>query len=255
MLADVFRSWMKWVVACSLAVPTSAQASSSVMPQMDTCRKVVMEGEVRAGQGYEQVFATGLKFMLEPLRSGWIVRVLASDKPRRAHDYAELASPPYQSVSPLLISTDWSFRSQDAVAWNPRRFQYSKNEAVFQDLEALMSKVMAGDGASSAKLAGLVAEQPQGTLQIMDAQIVPGLANQSGLASSVASHLGTTPHSVDTSGAPSPLGSLRKLHFRVELQLPDGIQGFGKIRDEACPAQPTGGVAPASQHIRTRTGR
>ena len=28
------------------------------------------------------------------------------------HDYAELATPPYQSVSPLSISTDFSFRAQ-----------------------------------------------------------------------------------------------------------------------------------------------
>ena len=41
------------------------------------------------------------------------------------HDYAELATPPYESVSPLLLSTDFSFRAQDAVAWNPRRFRYA----------------------------------------------------------------------------------------------------------------------------------
>ena len=66
----------------------------------------------------------GLEVMLEPLASGWILRVLPASGPRPAHDYAELATPPYRSVSPLLISTDYSFRAQDAVAWNPRRFRY-----------------------------------------------------------------------------------------------------------------------------------
>ena len=50
------------------------------------------------------------------------------------HDYAELATPPYESVSPLLLSTDFSFRAQDAVAWNPRRFRYADNSAEFQRL-------------------------------------------------------------------------------------------------------------------------
>src|SRR3982751_5665863 len=84
----------------------------------------VFEGEVRAGQQYVKGIGGGIELMLEPLPSGWILRVLPVGVGRPEHDYAELATPPYRSVNPLSISTDFSFRAQDAVAWNPRRFRF-----------------------------------------------------------------------------------------------------------------------------------
>ena len=217
--------------------------------QMD-CSRVEFEGDVRAGQGFEQVFARGLKFYLEPLRSGWIVRVLADGEPRGPHDYAELATPPYRSVTPLLISTDWSFRAQDAVAWNPRRFRYAENRESFRRLEALYGGVMANDAASSAKAAELASEQPEGVLQILDARIVPGLADQAQMAATVASHLAETPHTVDQAGSSSPLGRVEELRFRVELDLGRGMRGVKGLHEEKilCPA-PTSGTSRASQQM------
>ena len=58
-------------------------------------------------------------------------------EPRGSEDYAELATPPYRSVNPLLISTDYGFRSQDAVGWNPRRFRFAGTAAEFSALEAI----------------------------------------------------------------------------------------------------------------------
>jgi len=187
------------------------------------CSRVVFDGDVKAGMGFEKVFAKGLKFYLEPLRSGWIVRVLAADEPRGPHDYAELATPPYRSVSPLLISTDWSFRAQDAVAWNPRRFRYARSGEVFRQLAGLYGGVMSNDASSSSKVAEIVSEQPEGVLQILDARMVPGLADQALMASAVASHLEETPLEVDQSVAPSTLGRIEELRFRVKLDLPAGI--------------------------------
>jgi hypothetical protein len=67
------------------------------------------------------------------------VRVLPAQGPRGQHDYAELPPPPYQtppyfSVSPLLVSSDFSFRAQDAVGWNPQRFRYAASREEFQKL-------------------------------------------------------------------------------------------------------------------------
>ena len=87
-----------------------------------------------AGQGFVKVIGNGLEVMLEPLASGWILRVLPVGVPRPEHDYAELASPPYRSVSPLLISTDFSFRAQDAVAWNPRHFRFAEDTNMFAEM-------------------------------------------------------------------------------------------------------------------------
>lgn len=216
-----------------------ARVVHSPKPPMN-CSRVSFEGDVKAGEGFEKVFAPGLKFYLEPLRSGWIVRVLAADEPRGPHDYAELATPPYRSVSPLLISTDWSFRAQDAVAWNPRRFHYAANRETFRKLAAMYDKVMAGDAVSSARAAELVSAQPEGVLQILDAKLVPGLADQAQMAATVASHLAETPHTVDQSATPSPLGRVEEIRFRVNLELLTGVaENKGqKIEKMFCSAQP-----------------
>jgi hypothetical protein len=218
--------WKRWAgfvaIAQCWAIGLSAQTGHAMKPPK-SCSRVVFDGDVRAGEGFEKAFAKGLKFYLEPLRSGWIVRVLAADEPRGTHDYAELATPPYRSVSPLLISTDWSFRAQDAVAWNPRRFRYARNSEVFRRLAGLYGGVMANDAVSSSKVAEVVSEQPEGVLQILDVRMVPGLADQAQMAAVVASHLEETPHKVDQSVAPSALGRLEELRFRVKLDLPEGI--------------------------------
>jgi len=215
------------------------KATHPAKPPMN-CSRVEFEGDVHAGEGFEKVFSPGLRFFLEPLRTGWIVRVLAADEPLGPHDYAELATPPYRSVSPLLFSTDWSFRAQDAVAWNPRRFRYAANREVFRKLAALYDKVMSGDAASSGKAAELVSAQPEGVLQILDTKLVPGVADQAQMAATVASHLTETPHTVDQSQTPSPLGRVEELRFRVQLELPQGIQAVKgmKIEKIFCSAQP-----------------
>ena len=232
------------------AALVEAQAVKSSKVQK-ACERAIFEGDVRAGEGFEKVFTPGLKFYLEPLRSGWIVRVLAADEPRGPHDYAELATPPYRSVSPLLIGTDWSFRAQDAVGWNPRRFRYAGSRADFRELAGLYDGVMRNDAASSSKAAALVSVQPEGVLQILDARIVPGLADQALMAAPVAAHFAMTPHTVDQSVSPTPLGALQELRFHVELDLLPGMMVTKGLTVEkiVCPVRPTGGTSRASQQL------
>jgi hypothetical protein len=217
-----------------------AQKAAQATASAGTCSAVVFEGDVKAGESFEKVFAGGLKFYLEPLRSGWIVRVLAASEPRGPHDYAELATPPYNSVTPLLIGTDWSFRAQDAVAWNPRRFRYAADAAAFRRLAALYGWVVGGDAVASAQAAELVSRQPEGVLEILDARIVPGVADQGQMAAMVASHFASTPHTVEQTAASSPLGRLQELRFRVELDLPPGAHVAKGLQPKKipCPLQP-----------------
>ena len=97
----------------------------NAMPSGDTGRR-----DPR-GRILSRPIGNGLEVTLEPLPSGWILRVIPKGKPRPPHDYAELATPPYHSVSPLLISTDYSFRAQDALGWNPRRFRFAPDQRSF----------------------------------------------------------------------------------------------------------------------------
>jgi hypothetical protein len=226
---------------CLLALGTQAGVSEG-QTGAGACKRAVVEGEVQAGQGFERTLGNGIKMMLEPLASGWILRVLPANGPRGQHDYAELATPPYQSVSPLLIGTDWSFRAQDAVAWNPRRFHFAADAASFARLSAAYreySRTPAPTAAAQAELAALAAKTPEGVLEILDSRIVPGTADQAGTAAMVASHFATTAHSVDQpkDGKATPLGQVVWIRFRLGFDLPAGfvVERGVPVERRACP--------------------
>jgi hypothetical protein len=193
-----------------------------------TCSRAVVEGEAGAGQGFVKVIGNGLEVMLEPLASGWILRVLPVGVPRPEHDYAELASPPYRSVSPLLISTDFSFRAQDVVAWNPRHFRFAEDKNMFAELSEAYREYRSTPVPSAAamnKLAERVSRAPEGTVQLLDAKLVPGMGDQSKMAAAVASHFSTTAHSLErpADGKATLLGKITWIRFRISLELPEGF--------------------------------
>jgi hypothetical protein len=219
---------VSWMVSLVFLVGIPGWAVGPVMAEQ--CSTVVLEGSVHAGESFVRPIGNGLEVMLEPLASGWILRVLPVAGPRGQHDYAELATPPYRSVSPLLIGTDFSFRAQDAVAWNPRRFRFAMDASEFKVLllayQAYTLRTSPAPG-DEAKLATLVSGAPgQGMLEILDAHFAPGLANQARMAAAVASHLETTPHTVEqvVDGKGSPLGRVTWLRFRIRLESSENIR-------------------------------
>jgi hypothetical protein len=192
------------------------------------CQSVSFEGQAAAGQSFYQPIGNGMTFDLEAVRAGWIVRVLpaavvAGKAPRPAQDAAELATPPYHSVTPLAVTTDFSFRAQDAVAWNPRRFQFAADAGSFAKFQAEYAAYMAHpeDAGAQEKLAEMAAAAPTGELQILDSRLVPGTANQAQMAAAVALHIEQTPHTVEQGG--SPLGAVTWVKFRVTLHVPAGF--------------------------------
>jgi hypothetical protein len=225
------------VVITATAGPIRVNASGPGGNAVGFCRVAVLEGEVRAGDSFERPIGEGLEVRLEafPWGSGWVLKVLpvsvagSTGRERPAHDYAELATPPYASVNPLILSTDFSFRSQDAIAWNPRRFRYASSGLEFARLVAAFerySRVMPATAESEAALAALVNKSQQGTLQILDARLAPGTANQAGTAAGVASHFSTTAHTIEEQpeGKGAPLGKLNWVRFRIALELKKGFQ-------------------------------
>lgn len=183
------------------------------------CPALTFEGEVQEGKSFHHALGPQQSFLLESIASGWIVRVLSASGVRGAHDFAELATPPYRSPNPLLISTDFSFRAQDAVAWNPREFRF------FTSAQQMSIATKAYDAtlkepnrpAAGAALFPLLAEACTASLQILDARIAGGSADQALMAATVAQHFSQTAHTVDTSAPPSPLGRILWMRFRVRV--------------------------------------
>jgi hypothetical protein len=199
------------------------------------CKRAVIEGELGAGQGFSQAIGGGLKVFFQPIASGWILRVVPAAGPMGEHDYAELATPPYRSVTPLSISTDFAFRAQDAVGWNPRRFRFATSAASFARLERMYERLMAAGTAPppalEEELASEIGQAAEGTFTILDAKLAPGMADQWSAAAAVASHFTSTAHTLVQEPA-SPLGRLVWLRFRLDLDLPHGFAAGSGLRVE-----------------------
>jgi hypothetical protein len=206
------------------------------------CRAEVVEGELNAGRGFEQAIGDGLKVWFQPIASGWILRVIPVAGPSGDHDYAELATPPYRSVSPLSLSTDFAFRAQDAVGWNPRRFRFATSESEFQRLDEVYERYESAGATPPATLevdlSVEVAKAAEGKLTILDAKLIPGLADQWKMAAAVSSRFPSTAHTLvnPADGKQSALGKLIWVRFRLELDLPPGFKapGGSKILPHVC---------------------
>ena len=210
------RSAPLWTIAGCLLLPGMATAETK------GCAALQFEGEVAAGRSFSHIVDPRHSFLLESTPAGWIIRVLplgASGSARAAHDFAELATPPYRSPNPLLVSTDFAFRAQDAIAWNPREFHY------FTTQEQMSIATRAYDAtlrepnrpAAGAALFPLLGQACEATLQIMDARIVGGTADQTVVAATVASHFSQTAHTLEPNAPPSRLGKILWMKFRVRF--------------------------------------
>ncbi len=182
---------------------------------------VVIEGEVQAGEAFRRSMGRGLDLLLDPTPRGWIVRVLPSTGPRPPEDLAELATPPFHSINPLLLTTDFGFRAQDVVGWNPRPFRYLRRADLPAAEQAFRSIVASPHPSAEqqqavVRIAGAAAE---GRIEILDARLVPGTGDQSAAAGLVATHFLSTAHTIVAPEANNagPLGRVEMLRFRAAL--------------------------------------
>jgi hypothetical protein len=202
----------------------------------------VVEGELNAGRGFEQAIGNGWKVWFQPIASGWILRVVPVAGPLGDHDDAELATPPYRSVSPLSLSTDFAFRAQDAVGWNPRRFHFATSASEFQRLDELYERYESAGATPPATLevdlSAEVAKAAEGKLTILDAKLVPGVADQGKMAAAVSSRFPSTAHTLVhlPDGKQSALGKLLWIRFQLELDLPSWFKApaGSKIMPHVC---------------------
>ncbi len=205
------------VMAC--AVAASCFQSKALHAQAG-CPRLDFVGEVHAGQSFQHRIDAGHIFLLENIASGWVIRVLPATGPRPAQDYAELATPPYRSPNPLLLTTDFSFRAQDTIAWNPREFHYFVTPSELKTASMAYQATVREPNrpAAGAALFPLLEKACTADLRILDARIAGGTANQSGMAATVASHFAQTAHTLETATTPTPLGRIVTLSFHVVFQ-------------------------------------
>jgi hypothetical protein len=234
------RNWRKmgfWLVLGMVALAaTRSQASTR---QGGSCQKVVLEGEVNAGQEWKASFGGGWVFRvlpIEPGKTGYSGWDLVVDREQAAGfpDALLLATPPYNSINEREVGTTFGLRAQDAIGWNPRSFRFLTDPDAFRESQKLfqvwggMKHVVEAPVASSRE--GMAIERQLkinqkssvGQFHIVDARLTPGVADSAPYAQNWALAVSRTPHTFvpAAQGVSSPRGEMRWMRFSITLWLP-----------------------------------
>ena len=206
---------------------TRAQTASSGArhASANPCARLDFDGSVTVGQSFRKPIGNGLLLLLEAVPHGWVLRILPVVGPRPEQDFAEVATPPFHSVNPLLLTTDFGFRAQDVVGWNPRGFRFAATPGDFVEAQRAYHSVVSSTRPTHEQdmaVTRVAMRALEGQITLLDAVLVPGTGNQTPGAALVSSHFATTPHQFTTpaqAGA-MPLGQILSLRFHVSLSAP-----------------------------------
>jgi hypothetical protein len=226
----------------------STVVSGAATPPRAACTRVVFEGEVSAGGDWAVSLGEGWAFRVLPIQvlpipplkaaySGWDL-VVDRRPPAGFPDALLLATMPYNSINEREIGTTFGLRAQDAIGWNPRSFRFIANPGDFREAQRLFRSLPAngrleaasgrsgdprqGEGQAMARLLEIRQHAATGEFRIVDAHIVPGVADPAPYAQTWAVASSRTPHTVEEApgGKSSALGALKWMRFAVTLWLP-----------------------------------
>lgn len=201
----------------------------------------MVEGRVNTGREWDVLLGEGWIFRILPIASshpeysGWDLVV---DRQQHAGfpDALLLATMPYNSINEREIGTTFGLRAQDAIGWNPRSFRFLTNTFDFREAQRLFRSLTvnsvgrsanaadapASGGDALSRLVELQHHASSGELRILDAAIVPGVADPAPYAQAWAQAASRAQH--ETEAAPgsksSPLGTLNWMRFSLTLWFP-----------------------------------
>jgi hypothetical protein len=229
--------------ACAVALMVLSQAipmSRGATPPQHACQQVTIGGEVSAGQEWKAALGQGWVFRIVPIAasqagySGWDL-VVDREPPAGYPDALLVATLPYDSINEREIGTTFGLRAQDAIGWNPRSFRFLSDPQQFRDGRRWFQQMMqAAQGThnnpdtSSAgadpmvRLLELAKAASSGELRIVDARIVPGIADPQPYAQGWALASSRTQHEIQAAppGRVSAQGALVWMRFALTLWLP-----------------------------------
>ena len=219
------------------AIGVAAGPGNLAASAASICRKVVLAGEVNAGQSWQAPLGQGWVFRLLPVPpgqagySGWDL-VVDRDRPAGYPDALLLATLPYNSINEREIGTTFGLRAQDAVGWNPRSFHFMIDPAAFREAQQLflnMAKdkqldaiAVKGTSQNVDRLFGLEKSTAAGELHIEDVKLRLGVADAAPFAQGWALAAMRAPHETVPAdeGKSTPRGSLIWMRFSLILWLP-----------------------------------
>ena len=230
-----FRNLFNRCLMLGLLAATAA-ANLPAAPHPATCQKIVLTGEVSAGQEWNAPFGQGWVFRVLPIQgySGWDL-VVDREQPAGYPDALLLATPPYNSINEREVGTTYGLRAQDAIGWNPRSFRFLTTPEALKEAQKLFP--LLGSPANqnptqsqnpaaaraARRLMALEAQSAAGQFRILDAKLAPGVNDAAPYAENWAIRSARTTHTIEppTAGKPLPFGELHWMKFSVTLWLPE----------------------------------
>jgi len=222
----------------ALGVMGAAAQSHAGAIKAASCQKIVLSGEVNAGQEWKAGFGQGWVFRVVPVEpgkagySGWDL-VVDREQPAGFPDALLLATPPYNSINEHEVGTTFGLRAQDAIGWNPRSFHFLTDPVAFRESQGLfqifgarltteMPAMNSQEGLAMQRQLKINRQSSAGQFHIVDARLVPGNSDAAPYAESWAIASARTPHTVEAApaGKATPLGELRWMRFSIVLWLP-----------------------------------
>lgn len=250
MRAKAGAPWAGLCVALALMASAAPWSIASPVPQA-ACQKIVLWGEVSAGQEWKAGFGQGWVFRVLPIDSaktppgqasysGWDL-VVDREQPAGFPDALLMATPPYESINEREVGTTFGLRAQDSIGWNPRSFGFLTSPVAFRESQQLyqhmnrngpsgsMATGRSTGGSATAdgsqvtrRLMELLRQSSSGQFRILDARLTPGIADAAPFAENWATQSARTPHSVEAASGDNstPLGTLGWMRFSITLWLP-----------------------------------
>lgn len=241
--------WQIWLWTAVCLVMVRPIRNLAAAPRPAGCRKIVLTGEVSAGEQWKAAFGEGWVFRVAPIKpgkegySGWDL-VVDREQSAGYPDALLVATPPYYSISERELGTTFGLRAQDAIGWNPRRFHFLTDPDALRESQKQFRALGGTKIWTEAPVAGSREQEAEqrlleinrkssaGQLRILNARLTPGIADAAPFARKWALQSARTPHTiVPAAGAKAtPLGELNWMRFSVTLWLPAGWkapQGLG----------------------------
>jgi hypothetical protein len=236
----------------------STLVGGTATPPKPSCTRMVFEGQVSAGGSWTVPLGQGWVFRVLPIPpfqaaySGWDL-VVDRQPPAGFPDALLLATLPYNSINEREIGTTFGLRAQDAIGWNPRSFRFIVSPSDFREARQLFRSLPVNarpatgesgdpkpvDRQAMARLLEIQKHAAAGEFRIVDAHIVPGVADPAPYAQQWAIAWLQTPHTVEEApqGKSSALGALKWMRFAVTLWLPAGwdVPPSVQARGTPCP--------------------
>ena len=251
MTRNEIRRWSRVCASATLLWLAVAAAPAATAP-VRICRRVEFPGELNAGEQWGVPFGQGWVLRLLPIApspagySGWDLAV-DREPPAGYPDALLLATLPYNSINEREIGTTFGLRAQDAIGWNPRSFRFLTSPADFREAQWTYLRLFrrpkdssgARETAAASRLLELEKKASAGEFRILDARLVPGIADPQSFAQNWALAFSRTQHEIEpaAAGQATSQGKLVWMRFAVTLWLPSGWKvpaGIKAVR-AACP--------------------